>query len=69
MDEKLENWFAYHAPAPEDLPRFLAIREKAKELAYAIAANTPPCADQTVALRKVREAVMVANAAIACGGK
>jgi hypothetical protein len=34
-----------------------------------IVALTPPSADQTAAIRKVREAVFTANAAIACGGR
>jgi hypothetical protein len=34
-----------------------------------IVAQTPESADQSVAVRKVREAVMAANAAIACGGR
>ena len=28
--------------------------------------NTPPCADQSAAIRLVREAVMTANASIVC---
>ena len=40
----------------------------AKEFAGVLYANTPGCADKTAALRKVREAVMTANAAIALKG-
>lgn len=40
-EEQLRNWFTYHAPSTEQLPKYLA----------------------------VREAVMTANQAIACGGK
>jgi len=36
--------------------------------AQAILMDTPSGPDQTTAIRKVREAVMTANAAIACGG-
>lgn len=68
-DEQIENWFTYHPPASGDHPRFVAIRDAAKALAYVIKANTPGCADQTAALRKLRECVMTANAAIACGGR
>jgi hypothetical protein len=35
--------------------------------AETIIRNTPPGSDQSAAIRKVREAVMTANAAIACG--
>ena len=39
-----------------------------KELATAILNNVPPSADQSTAIRLVREAVMTANAGIACEG-
>jgi hypothetical protein len=68
-DATLQNWFTYHAPSADDLPHFAAIRDKALEFAKVIVENSPSSADQTVAIRKVREAVMIANAAIACGGK
>lgn len=65
---QLDNWFTYHKPEGNDPERYLAIREAGKKLAEAIVANTPSCADQTVAVRKVREAIMVANQSIACKG-
>jgi hypothetical protein len=65
----LDNWFTYHSPSPDQLPKYLAIREAGKAFALSIVEHTPACADQTVAVRKIREAVMVANQAIACGGK
>ncbi len=67
-EERIEEWFTYHAPTSEQVEQYKAIREKAKELARTISANTPHSADQTAALRKLREAVMTANAAIACRG-
>lgn len=63
---QIENWFTYHESKGDQEKRYTAIREKAKELAYAIEEMTPSCPDQTAALRKLREAVMTANAAIAC---
>lgn len=65
----LDNWFQYHSPSPEQLPKYLAIREAGRAFAEVIVANTPPSADQTAAVRKVREAVMTANQSIACGGE
>ncbi len=58
-------WFAPngHGPAVRD------IQTKAKELCTAIIANSPTCADQTAALRKVREAVATAEMAVNCGGR
>jgi hypothetical protein len=67
--DQLDNWFTYHSPTPEQLPKYLAIREAGKAFAAAIVANAPDCADTTTAVRKVRESVFTANAAIACGGK
>jgi hypothetical protein len=67
--DQLHNWFTYHSPTPEQLPKYLAIREAGKAFAESIVANAPDCADTTAAIRKVREAVMTLNQAIACGGK
>jgi hypothetical protein len=67
--ENLDNWFSYHAPTPEQLPKYQAIREAALNLATVIVENSPSSADQTAAIRMVGEAMMTANAAIARGGK
>lgn len=67
--DHLDNWFMYHTPTPEQIPKYEVIREAGKHLAQVIMDNTPSSADQTAAIRKVREAVMTANAAIACDGK
>lgn len=68
MLDKLDNWFSYHAPEGEDPKKYEAIRAAGKALAEVIVRNTPASADQAAAVRKVREAVMTANAAIACKG-
>lgn len=65
----VEHVFKYHAPTPEQVGKYEAIREAAKSLASTILAKTPPSADQSAALRLLREAVMTANAAIALGGR
>ncbi len=57
--------FTYHPPKDDQVKRYGDIRDAAKQLAYVIHQCTPSCADQTVAIRKVREAAMIANAAIA----
>lgn len=65
---RIEHWFTYHAPTgPEQLEAYQAIREAGKHLAITISENCPPGADATAVIRKVREATMTANAAIACG--
>lgn len=63
--DTLDDLFTYHPPTGDQPERYEAIRVKAKELAGLILEMTPGCADQSAALRKVREAVMTANAAIA----
>lgn len=68
-EKDLDQWFCYHAPTPDQIPRYEELREAARQFAGVILRLTPECADQTAAIRKVRVAVMVANAAIACDGK
>jgi len=65
-EKDLLNWFAYHPPAKTQIPKFTAIREAALAFSRTLLENTPPSADQTAALRQLRECVMTANAAIAC---
>lgn len=65
-NEAIENWFSYHAPSGDQPDRYAKIRDKAKELAFVILECTPMCADQSAAIRKLREVVMTANASIAC---
>jgi hypothetical protein len=65
-DEDLINWFTYHAPRSDQLPRYQRIRDAARTLATVIRDSCPGSADTTAALRKLREAVMTANASIAC---
>ena len=67
----LENWFNYHPPVGDQVQRYEMLRNAAREFAEKVVKLTPPSADQTAAVRKILEAVMTANAAIACeqGGK
>ena len=65
----LQNWFTYHSPTVDQIPKYQAIRDGGLALATAINENVPDCADKSAAIRKVREACMTANAGLACGGK
>jgi hypothetical protein len=65
----LDHIFTYHAPTPDQTEAYNELRSYAFTFANAIVRLTPRCADQTAAIRKVREAVMTANAAIALGGR
>lgn len=64
--EQLENWFTYHKPSEDQLPKYQKIRESAKSLAQTIVDACPASADTIAALRLLREAVMTANQSIAC---
>jgi len=65
----LDHIFKYHSPTDEQLPKYEAIRAAAKVFAAVVIENTPRSADQTAAIRLLREAVMTANASIALGGR
>lgn len=67
--DQLDNWFTYHQPTKDDQVAYEKLRNSAKDFAQAIVDLTQPSADQTAAVRKVREAVMTANACIACRGQ
>ena len=67
--EAIDDIFTYHAPTPEQLPKYEAIRDAAKVFAQVLLANTPSSADQTAAIRLLRQAVMTANQAVATDGK
>lgn len=66
---QIEHWFTYHSPTEDQLPRYVRVREAGQALALAILDCTPESADQSAAIRHVREAVMTANAGIACNGR
>lgn len=63
--EDIEDLFTFHAPTEGQPERYINIRTAAKHLALVIVENTQPCADQSAAIRHLREAVMTANASIA----
>jgi hypothetical protein len=64
----VDEVFTYHAPTMEQQRNYEAIREGAKHFARVLMDNTPHCADQATSLRKLRESVMTANAAVALEG-
>lgn len=66
---ELDNIFSYHKPFGDQPARYEALRSKAKELGVLIIGLCPRSADRSAALRKLREAVMTANASIAINEK
>jgi hypothetical protein len=64
-----EYVFAHHPPTPAKVAHHEALHAGAKQFAEIILAHTPPSSDQSAALRLLREASMMANAAIALDGR
>lgn len=62
---RIENDFTYHAPKEGQPAKYEAIREKAKEMAYLVAGLVPDSEERNIALTKLEECVMWANAGIA----
>lgn len=62
----LDNIFTYHPPKDDQIPRFGVVRDAGKDFAEAVAMSCPPSPERSTAIAKIREAVMWANASIAC---
>ena len=71
LDDKegIEEAFTYHLPSEEQKVVYNELRNQFKELALSIIEKVPSSATRTVALRKLWEASMITNAAIATEGK
>lgn len=67
-EEIVAELFKYHAPNADTIPKYAAINQAAKNFAEIVLANCPAGADRSDAIRKIREARMTANAAIALNG-
>lgn len=63
--DAIDTLFTYHSPTAGQIAQYGEIREHAKRLVRSIWALCPEGPDRTAAIRKVREAVMTANASIA----
>lgn len=66
--DNIHEVVTYHAPDADQIASISNIRAAAETMLEAIVLNCPPCADTTAATRKVREAMMTANAAIVLKG-
>lgn len=62
---RIEHRFTYHPPKDGQPERYVAIRDKAKELALLIETDCPSSRERTIAFNKLDECVMWANASIA----
>ena len=71
MDEFLEELtrrFTYHPPKPDQPPMYEALRKQAMEFASLMVMLCPDSRELSLALTKLEEAIMWANAAIARRG-
>lgn len=65
-EEDIDNIFSFHPPKNEDVAAaHEQVREGCRELAQDLKALCPDSPEQTTAIRKLQEAMMYANAAIA----
>ena len=65
MKKELDIRFTYHAPKEGQPIRYEMIRDHGKIMAVAIVKHCPDSRERSLALTKIDEAVMWANAAIA----
>ena len=65
MKQQIENNFSYHRPKQGQQEMYTALREKCKELAYLIEELAPNSREKSLAITKLEESVMWANASIA----
>jgi len=63
--DQIEKAFTYHAPKADQPGRYEQIRSQAKTLANTLAQCCPPSRELSLAMTKLEEVVMWANAAIA----
>lgn len=65
MNAQIENNFTYQPPKAGQPEKYTKIREKAKELALLIDQECPNSREKSLAMTKLEETVMWANASIA----
>jgi len=65
MKKFLDGIFTYHAPKENQAERYAALRDQAKNLSYSIAQFCPESRERSVAITKLQECIMFANASIA----
>ena len=61
----IENNFMYHSPKPGQNDLYVALRAKAKELAYMIDKMCPKGREQSLAFTNLEQSIFWANASIA----
>lgn len=64
--DEIENMFTYHPPKGSQRERYETIRYHGKMLADVIDGHAPDSLEKDTAITRLREAIMWANASIAC---
>jgi hypothetical protein len=64
---RAERCFKYHAPKPDQIPRYTLIRDYGKQFAKLLIEKCPAGKERSQALGNIQQTVMWANAAIAIG--
>jgi len=65
LNDIIDNNFVYHAPKEDQPKRYELIRNTIKNAAKIISENCPSSRELSIAINKLDEAVMWANASIA----
>lgn len=64
----LNHWFTHHPPAGDQVARYQELRQKAREFAQCVDDLCGVTLESGQAMLLLRQAVMMANASIACNG-
>lgn len=65
LNPTIENNFKYHSPKDGQPEKYTSLRDKGKEFAYMIEEFCPNSREKSLAITKLEEAIMWANASIA----
>ena len=65
VNQQFENNFKYHSPKEGQPEKYEWLRENGKQLAYLFDALCPNSREKSLAITKLEEAIMWANASIA----
>lgn len=65
VNADLDKLFTYHAPGEKAIAAHGTVRQFGKDFALLVTATCPPSRERSLAITKIEETVMWANAAIA----
>lgn len=65
--EDIDNWFTYHAPDERQVAVYRRLRNAGGRVADLFNATVPDGVEKDNAMQALRQAIMWANAGIACG--